>query len=83
MLNLQEVMKAVDQLSSDDLRELRDYIDQQESQKSSALSLSPEERIRLMDEAAKAIREGFTNEEWTQIERDMNAEYVEPWDESE
>jgi hypothetical protein len=34
--------------------------------------LSPEERVQRLSEAAGAIREGFTDEEWAEIERDMN-----------
>lgn len=78
-MNLREVMKAVDELSPEDLRQLRDYVNQRATQ--TAHPLSPEERIRRLDAAARAIREGFTDEEWRQIERDMNAEYVEPVDE--
>jgi hypothetical protein len=83
MMNLRDVIKVVDQLSPEELRELRDYINQREAQTSSEPVLSPEERIRRLDEAAKAIREGLTEEEWKQIENDMNAEYIEPWDEAE
>lgn len=55
MLNFQEMIRDVDQLS-------------------------PEERIRRLDEAARAIRAGFTEAEWAEVERAMNEEYIEPAD---
>jgi hypothetical protein len=31
-----------------------------------------------MEAAAVAIREGFSDQEWAEIEGDMNEEYIEP-----
>jgi hypothetical protein len=33
-----------------------------------------------LDEAAKAIREGFTDEEWAEVEQAMNEETIEDVD---
>ncbi len=82
-MNLQEVIKVVDQLSPEERAELRAYLDQHEAQWLPVHKLSAEERIRRLDEAAKAIREGFTDAEWEKVEKAMNEEYIEPWDESE
>ena len=82
---LKDVLNALDNFSDDELRELRDQIDQRRRERA-ALALkqmSPQERIARLETAADKIRAGFTDEEWAQIEHDMNAEYVEPWDESE
>ena len=75
VMTLQEMMKAVDRLSPEERAQLRVYIDQQKTPPMPVSTLSPEERIRRLDEAAKAIREGFTDAGWEAIERDMNAEY--------
>jgi uncharacterized alpha-E superfamily protein len=79
-MTLQDAIKVVDELSPDELQELRAYIDQRERE-SAIQSLSPEERIKRLDIAARAIREGFTEEEWAEIEQAMNEEYIEPVDE--
>jgi hypothetical protein len=77
-MSLQEVMKAVEQLSAEEQAELRAFLD-----RLTPAHMAPvEERIRKMDEAASIIREGFSDEEWARIEQDMNEEYVEADDES-
>ncbi len=81
MTSLEEVIKAVDQLSPEERAELRAYLDRRDAESPPPHTLSPEERIRRLDEAARAIREGFTDEEWTEIEKAMNEEYIEPFDE--
>lgn len=83
MLNLQEVKEAVDHLSPEELRELREHLEKRVVEILTQHHLPPDERIRLLDEAAQAIREGFTHAEWNVVEKAMNEEYVEPWDESE
>lgn len=81
MLNLQEVKDAVDHFSPDELRELREYLENHVVRFLTQQSLPAEERIRRLDEAASAIREDFTNREWDEIEKAMNEEYVESVDE--
>lgn len=80
MLNLQEVKEAVDHFSPEELRE---HLEKRAVEILTQHHLSSEERIRRLDEAAKAIREGFTETEWEAVEKSMNEEYIEPWDESE
>lgn len=83
MLNLQEVKKAVDHFSAEELRELREYLENRALQLQTRHPLTAEERIRHLRAAAKAIHTGFTAAEWDVVERAINEEYVEPWDESE
>jgi len=83
MVNLQEMKNAVDQLSPGDLRELRQHLEKRESEIKARHDLSPEDRIRRLDKAARAIRAGFTDVEWDDVEKAMNEEYIEPWNESE
>jgi hypothetical protein len=83
MLNLQEVKEAVDHFSPEELRELREPLEKRVVEILTQHHLPPEERIRHLDEAARAIREGFTDSEWEAVEKAMNEEYIEPWDESE
>lgn len=83
MLNLQEVKKAVDHFSLEELRELYEHLEKRTVETLNQHHLSPEERIRRLDEAAKAIHEAFTEAEWEAVEKAMNEEYIEPWDESE
>lgn len=77
-MTLDELMKAVDTLSGEELRQLRDYVNQRHAHK-----FSPEQRIQMLDEASNAIREGMTQEELDEMIAVMNEEYVEPWDEAE
>lgn len=83
MLNLEEVKNAIDHFSTEELHELRDHMEKRIVEILTQHPLPPDERIRRLDEAAHAIREGFTQEEWEAVERAMNEEYIEPWDESE
>jgi len=70
MITLQDVKKAVDQLSPEERAELQAYLAERENL---MRDLSPEERIQRLDAAARAIREGFTDAEWAEIEQAMNA----------
>jgi hypothetical protein len=81
-MTLAEVIKAVDKLSPDEIRQLRDYLDKRETQ-AHPHNLSVEERIRLLDKAFDRLREGLTEAELKDITEAINAEYIEPWDDSE
>lgn len=76
MMNLQEVKEAVDHFSLEELRELREHLEKRTVEILPQHPLSPEERIRRLDEAAKAIREGFSDAEWEAVEQAMNEEYI-------
>lgn len=80
MLNLQDVKEAIDHFSPEELRELREHLERRASEIQPSHLLSPEERIRRLEEAARAIRAGFTDAEWDEVEQAMNEEYIEPVD---
>ena len=77
-MTLDELIKAVDTLSGEELRQLRDYVNSRP-----LYELSPEQRIQMLDEASQAIREGLTQEELNEMTAVMNEEYIEPVDEAE
>jgi hypothetical protein len=77
-MTLADILQVVDKLSLEDRRKLRAYLDASERQLAATPELDPEEWIRQMEAAAVAIREGFSDQEWAEIEGDMNEEYIEP-----
>ncbi len=83
MMNLQEVKAAIDQLSPEELDEIREYLKTREAENSVTAGLSPQERARRLDEAFTQLRAGLTPEQIDEITEAMNVEYIEPWDESE
>ena len=84
MMTLQDVMKAIDVLPLDDLLQLRMYIDQRTTEAMPpAVQLSPEERARRLDAAFEQLRAGLTQTELDEMTEAMNAEYIEPFDETE
>lgn len=76
MLNLQEVKVAIDHFSPEERAELRAYLDERETIKLRAGTMN----IDVLLEAARKIREGFTDAEWHEVEQAMNEEYIEPVD---
>jgi len=77
-----EIVQAVDRLSLEERQQLRDYIEKTTLRTNPARDLSPDEWIQRMKTVAHSIREGFTDDEWEQIEADMNAEYIEAVDDN-
>jgi len=75
-MTLQELIKAIDQLSYQDLDLLRRHMDEREHQTRLAQNLTPEERIQRLDAAAAALREGLTEEEIADMVQAINGEYV-------
>jgi hypothetical protein len=82
-MTLQDVIRAVDRLSSEERRELREYLEQRESTERVAQELSPQERARRLREGFAKLREGLSEAELDEIIEAMNAEYIEPVDESQ
>lgn len=80
-MTLQEVIQAVDRLTPAERRELLEYLEQRESTERPAHDLSPDERIRRLDAAVEALREGLTQAQLDEMTEAMNAEYIEPVDE--
>ena len=72
-MTLADVIQAVDRLSPEERRQLRDYLDRYEE--------APETNdLDALMRALEVIREGLTEEEFSEIEQAMNAEYIEPLD---
>jgi hypothetical protein len=77
---LEEVKKAVDHFSLNELRQLREYIQGREQQ----IDLRPGTvDMDVLLSALEEIRAGMTKEEFAEIERAMNEEYIEPLDSDE
>lgn len=75
MMIFTDVMKAVDEFSVDQLRQLREYIQQREQQlELQAGTLNIEQLLEGLAE----MRAGLTEAEFHEIERAMNEEYIEP-----
>jgi hypothetical protein len=79
-MTLQDILREIHHLSAEERRHLREYIDELE-QDTRGMYESPEERIRQMDAAVAAIREGMTQAQIDDMIEAMNAETVEPFDE--
>jgi hypothetical protein len=76
-MTLTEMIEAVDRLSADQLRQLREYIqlrEQQEKLEAGTLNMS------ALLAGLEQLRAGLTEEQYREIERAMNEEYVEPVD---
>ena len=73
-MTLQDLMRAIDHLSSDELYQLRRYIDERERQTHPARGKTPQERVQRLQAAAAAIREGLTVEELAAMTAAMNEE---------
>ncbi len=83
MLTLYDLKAAIDRLSSEELRELREYLDQRESAEHFTSGMTPQERARRLNEAFDQLREGLTQQQLDEITEAMNAEFIEPFDEDE
>jgi hypothetical protein len=80
-MTLQDLMRAIDHLSVDELNILREYIDERKQQTHPARGKTPQERVQRLQAAAAAIREGLTVEQLAEMTTSMNEEYIEPFDE--
>lgn len=65
----EDIIQAVDKLSQADRQRLRQYLDHNSIQVS---QFSPEERIRRLNEAMDAMREGLTQDELDEMTAAMN-----------
>ena len=75
-LTLQEVKTAIDKLSPEDRHELRDYLNQQDSESMDFKAGTMD--IEKLLEAAKAIRESMNPKDFEEMIDAMNEEYIEP-----
>jgi hypothetical protein len=77
MMVFDDVKKAVDRFSPEELRRLREYIENREQ----TLKLQPGTvDMDSLLAALEDIRAGLSEEEFAEIERAMNEEYIEPPD---
>lgn len=74
MMTLQDVIKAIESLSLEEQRELREYLEQRESIARPAEELTPTERARRLDEAFEQLRDGLTQEQLDKMTEAMSAE---------
>jgi hypothetical protein len=79
---LDNLYQVIDDLSTDDLDALSEYIEQQREQRRLA-QYTTEERIQKLEAAFAELREGLTPAELDEITEAMNSEVVEPFDEAE
>ena len=79
---LDSLYQVIDDLSTDDLDALSEYIEQQREQRRLA-QYTTEERIQKIEAAFAELREGLTPAELEEITEAMNSEVIEPFDESE
>lgn len=73
----EDVKKAVERFTIEELRQLREYIAVRE--RSIMLKPGTVDMPTLLD-ALTDIRQGLNEEDFTEIERAMNEEYIEPLD---
>lgn len=79
---LDSLYQVIDDLSTDDLDALSEYIEQQREQRRLA-QYTTEERIQKIEAAFAELREGLTPADLEEITEAMNSEVIEPFDESE
>lgn len=76
-MTVADIMRAIEDFSIDELRQLRTYIDQRENEiEFKAGTIDVDELLSGLEE----IRAGLSIEEFAEIERAMNEEYIEPLD---
>ncbi len=80
---LSDLLRAVNVLSREELDQLYEYIEQLRERQEAARGATPEERIRRLNAAAHAIRDGFSEQEWEEVVDAINVEYIEPFDDEQ
>jgi hypothetical protein len=77
-MSLKEMIEAVDRLSPDEMRQLREHIEQKERETGKR-----ELDIEAIEQVFADLREGFSEEDLDELEWAMNVEYIEPADKLE
>lgn len=77
-MTLNELKRAINELSPDELSELHEYIEFRLPH-----ALSPEERVEMLERGMASIRESMTPEQLDELIETINTDYIEPWDEEE
>jgi hypothetical protein len=76
----EEVLKAVDRFSLNELRQLREYIEEREQQ----VELRPGTvDMNTLLSVLEEMRAGMSEDEFAEIEQAMNEEYIEPLESDE
>ncbi len=83
-MSLGEIISAVEQLSPEEWRQLREYMERREAKitHSKELHAGTVDMDTLMQALAE-ISAGLSDEEFAEIECAMNEEYIEPMNEDE
>jgi len=81
MLTLQEIKVVIDQLSPEDKAALQDYLAQE--RKTNQSVQAGKMNLDALLEAAQAIRDEMSQEDFDQMIEAMNTEYIEPLDKNE
>ena len=95
-MTFSDLIKTVDALSRDEMRRLREYIEQKEASQIQVGIMNIDAIAEELDEdlmssagtlnmdelnvALESIREGLSTEEFAEIEKAMNSKYIEPLD---
>ena len=77
-MSLQDMLKAVENLTPEEMRRLREHIEQKEREQR-----QPELDIAAIERVFAELREGFSDEDLGELEWAMNVEYIEPADKLE
>lgn len=72
MTTLEEVLKAVDTLSADELIQLQHYLTQRQHSEATT------DKAAALDGAIQAMREGLSEQDLNEIEWAMNVEFINP-----
>ena len=77
-MTLQEIIEAVDALPLNEMQQVRQHIEQRETDEE-----NPIIDIDAVEKALAELREGFSEEDLEELEWAMNVEYIEPLDEKQ
>lgn len=72
-MTLQEMLKAVANLSPDEVRQLREYLEQIEDE-----SVPSPVSMTALEQVFADLRAGFSDADLDELEWAMNVEYIEP-----
>ena len=77
---LEEILRAVTELTDEERQLLRQHIDQVPEK---ASQLPPKERTQRLNAALDAMGDGLSQVQLDEMKAAMTEEYIEAWDESE
>ena len=77
---LEEILRAVAELTDEERQQLRQYIDQPPEK--AVAQLPPKERTQRLNAALDALGDGLDQAQLDEMTAAMTEEYIEAWDES-